>query len=62
MGEGIVFKIGTSDFDEAVKLCEQAFDDCNTKEWEFVKKSKDFQMLSDYLTAYDIDHEVFAVE
>lgn len=61
MKQGIVFKIGTTDFDEAIRLCESAFDDCSLykDEWEEVKNSRDFVKLAEFLSIHDIDNELF---
>lgn len=58
---GIVFKVGTTDFDAAIRLCEKAFADCDTEEWQQVKESNDFEKLSDFLTQSDIDNELFVL-
>lgn len=57
--EGIVFEVGTTDFDEAVQLCERIFADCTTPEWEEVKASRDFSKLSTFLTESDVDNKTF---
>lgn len=61
MEEGILIKIGTTNFEDAVTLCEQAFDDpaMYPEEWKKVKDSKDFKELSLFLKTHDVDNEVF---
>lgn len=62
MKKGILFEISTTNFNEAVKMCEIAFDDCDSVEWFEVKESKDFKKLSDFLTAMDVDNELFELK
>lgn len=59
---GIAFEISTTDFNEAVYLCEKAFDDCRTVEWKEVKNSKDFKRLSEFLKANDVNSRIFILE
>lgn len=58
---GIVFKIGTTDFDAAIRLCEMAFADCTTTEWTQVKESRDFEQLSQFLEQADVDNDLFVL-
>jgi uncharacterized protein YozE (UPF0346 family) len=64
-GEGILFTVSTTNFDEAIELCEKIFDDCTTDEWTDewmqVKNSKDFKELSNFLKANDIDNKLFVL-
>lgn len=60
MKKGIIL----TNFDEAVKICEQTFNECSSdssfvKEWNEVKTSRNFEMLSTFLTTHDIDNKVF---
>jgi len=59
--EGILFTVSTTNFGEAIELCEKIFDDCTTDEWTQVKNSKDFKELSNFLKANDIDNKLFVL-
>lgn len=55
--------MSTTDFNDAVQLCENSFDECTyfIKEWKEVKESKDFDKLSDFLKTYDVTNKVFKI-
>jgi len=61
---GIEIKMSTLDFDKAIKMCEAIFDDPDLypEEWEEVKSSKDFNLLSLFLKTHDIDNHVLMVK
>ncbi|WCK57003.1 hypothetical protein PP175_27830 (plasmid) [Aneurinibacillus sp. Ricciae_BoGa-3] len=66
MKQGITFKIGTTNFDEAVKFCQEAFHECGSdslfkQEWEEVKASRNFPRLSNFLTTHQVDNNIFTL-
>ena len=61
--EGICFEVGTTDFNEAIKLCESAFDETRMfqDEWKIVKRSGDFKELSAFLKTHHVKNDVFEI-
>lgn len=59
--DGIVFKVSTTDFEQAIQQIETLFDIFDVDGWVDVRKSKDFKQLSNFLKSMDVDNSLFTL-